>query len=278
MNPRSVRSEQDSLASLARVFAELRRLSVNENTDDESKSLREFLFQLRELSRSLAETKIVSDTVVPDVTRLMKFIDSFRPEYKQLRNVGEFIDFWTVAGLGRDEIRHASALAWFLNPMEAHGFDATIFSEWVRNLRFGDQTGFGDKAIWNADYRVRKEVTFPDGRNRVDIEIESDQFYLCIEVKVDAPSDVDQLVRYFQAAKAKAGLRPFSVVFLARDISKELLREISAKLSFDFQWVVSTTWSNFAKVIRQERRRRTPKFESFSERLLEQFLSRVDNL
>ena len=55
---------------------------------------------------------------------------------------------------------------------------------------------------------MRKESN-PDGyiRNRVDIEIESNDFYLIIEVKIDANESIEQLKKYGDLAKSRAGDR-----------------------------------------------------------------------
>ena len=78
-----------------------------------------------------------------------------------------------------------------------------------------------DPSLWQLPYRVATEV-WPqaDGNNRIDIEISGEGFYLCVEVKIDAVEGEEQLRRYLDVARAKAGSRPFSIVYLSRDERK----------------------------------------------------------
>lgn len=125
-------------------------------------------------------------------------------------------DPWEVAGLGKDEFRNTSVLAWLLNPRGSHGFGDAALKALLEqiNRQFG-----GGFSLSRSDFcHVRVEKN-PDGEisNRVDIEIESKSFYLIIEVKIDAQEGINQLQRYGDLAKMQAGNRPWAIVFLTPD-------------------------------------------------------------
>lgn len=52
-----------------------------------------------------------------------------------------------------------------------------------------------------------------DCTNRVDIEIDADNFLLFIEVKIDANEQPEQIARYCKDAKQRSMSRPWAVVF-----------------------------------------------------------------
>jgi hypothetical protein len=185
-----------------------------------------------------------------------------------MQREGEFVDIWSVAGLKRDELRHASVLAWFLDPNASHGFEHEIFHAWMSRLSFSDAAGLKESVLSCRLYQVDTEVC--DGANRIDIEISSDRFYLCVEVKIDAVQGYNQLARYLEVAAAKAGDRPFGVVFLTRNEMQ--------KTSTDSGKVVPTTWARFATAIRSRQKQSVRSNSSISRRLLDQFLNHVENL
>jgi hypothetical protein len=122
-------------------------------------------------------------------------------------------DPWDVAGLGRDEVRNSSVLAWLLNPNGSHGLgDAALKGLLVRlNQHFcGDfPTNYGSYCSVCTESNPDGELT-----NRVDIEIDSENFYLIIEVKINALERDKQLEDYGDLAQNKAYGRPWALVFL----------------------------------------------------------------
>jgi PD-(D/E)XK nuclease superfamily len=180
--------EAERLDSLKAFFEAWHELSKPKQTAaDPATSLAEFLGKFRMLRTAEPEPEHaeVEPRLNPD--RLSQFCTAFRPIFDALQRQGEFIDIWSVAGLKRDELRHASVLAWFLNPAESHGFKDKIFRAWMQKLRFSEESRLRDPLLWMGQYRVTTETyPFSDGSNRIDIEIDGDRFYICIEVKIDA--------------------------------------------------------------------------------------------
>ncbi|MGB8900944.1 MAG: PD-(D/E)XK nuclease family protein, partial [Methylocella sp.] len=186
--------ETEALSSLNEFFEAWRRLA---NPAEPATRLLEFLKEYRELQSCVSEPEPTNVPQQLDPIRLVQFCEAFQPIFAKLRREGEFVDIWSVAGLKRDELRHASVLAWFLDPNASHGFEQEIFHSWVSRM------SSLQPSLWRRPYQVMTEVC--DGDNRVDIEISSDDFYLCVEVKIDAVEGKEQLRRYLDVATAKAG-------------------------------------------------------------------------
>lgn len=142
-------------------------------------------------------------------------------------------DPWDIAGVGRDEVKNSAILAWLLNPKGNHGLDDSALSALLAklHLKFGFPKTPGNYCF------VRTEAN-PDGdiTNRVDIEIDSENFYLLIEVKIDALEGVEQLKRYGRLAASQASGRPWSLLFLTVNGQKSnTAAEYAAKV-FPLSW------------------------------------------
>ncbi len=147
-------------------------------------------------------------------------VDQFRAFFNRLttplqavqHNVLSF-DPWDIAGLKRNEVRHSSVLAWLLNPKGSHGFDAIPLNALLALSRTSKKEFF--PASFMRYCRVQVETNpVGDSKNRVDVEIDADNFFLLIEVKIGAFEQDKQIERYCSDAEKKAGGRPWGVVFL----------------------------------------------------------------
>lgn len=120
---------------------------------------------------------------------------------------------WEVVGLARKELLNASVLTWLLDPSESHGLGARPLNSLLMLLNTSATDAFPLSCLsW---CRLNTEV-LPSGdqRNRVDIEVDAEAFYLLIEVKIDAGCQKDQLLRYLQEAQCRSGNRPWKVLYL----------------------------------------------------------------
>lgn len=82
---------------------------------DLTSSLRQFLNDYARLQPSLIDptkTKVAP----PDSHLLANWLSSMRTPLDAVQVSAWNFDPWEVAGLGRDEIRNTSVLAWLLNP------------------------------------------------------------------------------------------------------------------------------------------------------------------
>lgn len=147
-----------------------------------------------------------------DVSKLTQWFSAMAQPMIDARKGAFQFDPWEVAGLGRDEVRNAAVLAWLLNPKGSHGLGDIAMLGLLGDLRNFDSRF---PITCGSSCRVRVESN-PDGAigNRVDIEIDDDNFYVIIEVKVDAPEGEKQMERYGDVATKLAGSRPWALIFL----------------------------------------------------------------
>jgi len=132
----------------------------------------------------------------------------------EARRSGFLCDPWDVAGLKRDEVRNSKVLAWLLDPKGSHGLESKLMCSLLTALRISSQALNFPESPHNT-CRVRVESS-PDGdrSNRLDIEIDDPNFYLIIEVKIDAVESNDQLLKYGKLGQTRSMSRPWAIVFL----------------------------------------------------------------
>lgn len=237
-------------------------------SEDLEKSLRGFLAKLKVLSGGqdpVPEPK--PDT--SNLSGLKSFCQRLGAMRWELDRKGKFVNVWAVAGLKRDEARHAAVLAWFLDTNANHGFRNAIFKSWVATLAFAPKL---QTMCQRADEYVISREVYPmlDGTNRVDIEISSESFYICIEVKIDAAEGPDQLKRYVEVCAQRAGTRPWAVIYLAR--------AIPLATSSDPGAVVLTTWALFSRAVQMALEADKQLQDKLPTELLVQFLNHVKKL
>ncbi|EOD6327541.1 PD-(D/E)XK nuclease family protein [Providencia stuartii] len=122
---------------------------------------------------------------------------------------------WEVSGLKRNEVRNSSVLAWLLTPNGSHGFGKTPILTLLKYISQATKKKF--PTYFNYCY-VNVEIN-PSGdpTNRVDIQIRADNFYLLVEVKIDADEQKNQIARYCVEAEKTANKRPWGIVYLTPD-------------------------------------------------------------
>lgn len=152
-----------------------------------------------------------------DANQLDRFFKNLEQPLQIAKQSGWLCDPWQVAGLKRDEVRNSKVLSWLLNPHGSHGFGDALLLALLKEINSclvkNEQSTFDLKVSNNC--RVKEEQC-PDGNqgNRVDIEIDDANFYLIIEVKVDAYEQNSQLERYANLAQKRANNRPWSIVYI----------------------------------------------------------------
>lgn len=148
-----------------------------------------------------------------DVTGLAIFIAELAQTIEASRRGAFHFDPWLVAGLGRDEVRNSSVLAWMLDPKGSHGQGLYPMLALLNAVSIHFNGSFPSHP--GRYCRVRTEIN-PNGEtaDRVDIEIDAESFYIIIEVKIDAPEQAEQLERYCIQAAKRPGNRPWAVIFL----------------------------------------------------------------
>ncbi len=107
------------------------------------------------------------------------------------------LNIWQAAGLGRDELKHCSLLAWLLDPHGDHYQGAAFLELFIRQC-INSQLA-PKPAIDTGDLsctRVQTEHPIGDGRVDVLIRGKGGTFTLAIEAKIDAGEQEEQLSRY----------------------------------------------------------------------------------
>ncbi|MFT8209969.1 MAG: PD-(D/E)XK nuclease family protein [Symbiopectobacterium sp.] len=157
---------------------------------------------------------ISTEKIDIDVGQLMVFFSRLATPLQTVQHRVLSFDPWDIAGLKRKEVRNSAVLAWLLNPQGSHGFGAVPLYTLLASIRTSENKAF--PAEFTRFCRVRVESN-PNGdsKNRVDIEIDADNFFVLIEVKIDAFEQEEQIERYcLDAEKRATKKRRWGVVFL----------------------------------------------------------------
>lgn len=156
-----------------------------------------------------------------DLEQLAEFFSKLPEPLQSVQHRSLFFDPWEVAGLGRKEVRNTAVLAWLIDPSESHGLGKLPLKVLLRLIRNCGRNDIPED--FNHYCRVQVETSpSGDNTNRVDIEIDADNFFLIIEVKIDAYEQENQISDYCSEAKKRAGMRPWGVVFLTPDGRRSL--------------------------------------------------------
>ncbi len=155
-----------------------------------------------------------------DATKLAEFFSLLSEPLKLVQHRSLSFDPWEVAGLGRKEVRNTAVLAWLLNPEGTHGFGRQPLQVFLQAIRH-NRNDIPEDYIHNCRVQVETNPT-GDNTNRVDIEIDADNFFLLIEVKIDACEQPEQIARYCSDARLRAMSRPWAVIFLTPHGGKPL--------------------------------------------------------
>lgn len=199
------------IVRLEQFFVAIRSLSSVNSAHGCSSRLERFFGQFRCI-RAVAEPQALASSRSPlTADALRKLVERLKVHLERARARGEFIDVWAVSGLGRKEVRNASVLAWLLDPQGSHGQHAACLKALMARVNsHEDAWRLDSSALEKANVQVEQR---PLGsvRDRVDIAIDSPDFIIFIEVKIDAVEGDQQLLRYTQAIAAKALARAGSM-------------------------------------------------------------------
>ncbi|KQU80081.1 hypothetical protein ASD12_11770 [Mesorhizobium sp. Root102] len=198
--PRPILQPSASFARLASFLKDWRKSREPHRTVD-VENLRDVLLRIRPgLKANRLPLVSVPETLVR--AQFDHALSALSPALRQARQRGDAIDVWSVAGLGRNEVRTARVLTWLLDPGGSHGAgDAYLIEIWNR-IDGTSKAGFQLKDVQGA---VRESYPLGNGDHRVDIEITGANFLLFLEIKIDAlESKKDQVALYAQLAATKA--------------------------------------------------------------------------
>lgn len=95
--------------------------------------------------------------------------------------------------LGRNELKHCSLLAWFLNPGANHGQGKLFLNCFLKRYGLTEILKYAQEGY----FTVSTEDSYSE-QGRVDITIYSKNFWLILEAKIMANEQDDQIERYNQ--------------------------------------------------------------------------------
>jgi PD-(D/E)XK nuclease superfamily len=221
---------------LSGFFAQMPNKPVEPASDYER--LKSFLNTARPYLRQAEVSK--SPTFVADPDTLQKALDELGPALAEARRDGILINPWTMAGLKRNEVRNSAALAGLWSQSQGGETALRFLVAFFARLKPVDA-----RTLPNVDqlrkfgYSVRVEdCPLGDRSERVDLIIESKEFLIGIEIKIDAIEGKDQLERY-ERTLARRGLytrREVFLIYLTRQNRKE-----------DIEGVFSASWRDVTK-------------------------------
>lgn len=148
-----------------------------------------------------------------EASQLTEFFSLLSEPLKVVQHRSLSFDPWEVAGLGRKEVRNTAVLSWLLDPEGTHGFGRLPLQAFLRAIRHS-RNDIPEDYLHYCRVQVETNPT-GENSNRVDIEIDADNFFLLIEVKIDAYEQPEQVARYCSDAKLRAMSRPWAVIFNA---------------------------------------------------------------
>ena len=182
---------------------------------------------------------------IPETNAMEAFFSRAREPFEAITASGLLSNPWAVAGLRRDEVRNAAVLGWFLDPRGNHGYGGRILADLLAHVSRMLPGGFPAQASSGCLVSV-EECPDGDRANRVDIQIDDPNFFLIMEVKIDAPEQSEQIERYCNIAAARvASGRPWAVVFLTIDGR-------TSKTAGDYgERVAAVSWGRLAASFRQ---------------------------
>lgn len=174
-----------------------------------------------------------------DAEKLKELLHHFKDIMPDARKGAFHCDPWEVACLGSDEVRNSAVLAWLLNPRGSHGIGDIALKALLTALEpLKSLKDTGKFCHMRTESNPTGEVA-----NRVDIEIDSENFYLIIEVKINAVEGDKQIERYGEIAKSRSYGRPWALLFLTLQGAKPT----TAGKYIDN--VCSMSWSMLANII-----------------------------
>ena len=215
----TAQDEQIFSAQLMRFFEDWQQIH---NTPTQGEDLAE---QLQSFFDGWAQLPTIEEKqpkqIHADDDALAQFFSAFEPALapiREQRKLGMASNVWKAAGLERGEVRNTEVLRWLLDWRGDHGQGNQILAKFL-------QIFVGD-LVMQAPTQYQCYAgggPLGDQGNRVDIEIESLDFLLLIEVKIDAIEGKDQLKRYYRDAVIKSKNRQknrqknWAVVYLTKN-------------------------------------------------------------
>jgi hypothetical protein len=124
-------------------------------------------------------------------------------EFSKLQNISYGLNFFKIAGIASQEIKHSNTIAWFLDPLGHHNFGSLFFRKFITRL-FEEKKEYFDEQNINILELLLSDLDnlkiIREKENDIDILIKSknNEFVICIENKVRAGIGDEQLNKYYE--------------------------------------------------------------------------------
>lgn len=132
-----------------------------------------------------------TESVLETLSDRLRALDDSEPSPRTL---------FDVAGISRSESAWQYTLAYFLDPNEQHGFGSTILETFLTLVEEQPNSSFEFYEYNLEDIQIQVEASGDAGRPDIVLWLD-EAWFLCIELKVDAPETESQTKRYTAASR-----------------------------------------------------------------------------
>lgn len=173
------------------------------------------------LERAFQELRVLTRGMTPqpakqsfDLGKIERAFQDLQQGLSHAKETGGIINPWSIAGLKRDEVRNAGALAGLWLPE----FGGSVSKRFLAATLEAALPGTDWNEELDLGYRLETECSpMGDIADRVDLVIETSRYIIGIEVKIDAPLGPQQIERYLVSLSRRAAMlgRQCRVLLLA---------------------------------------------------------------
>lgn len=177
-----------------------------------------------------------------DYSSLFKMVSDIAEEEKRQSMItGKLFSPFSLGLIPVNETLTSRILAIVFDPKGCHGQGVYFLRRFLGLFSIPEAIGLTDDAV--HEVKTEKVTYGAADQRRLDIYIECDNFYIGIENKIDAGDQPTQLTDYLNWLKARAGTKPYYLIYLTpdgREASEWSLtseaRELHAKHYFNLSW------------------------------------------
>lgn len=149
----------------------------------------------------------------PDCLTLLKMIaDIVEEEKRQAMVTGKLFSPFRLGLIPVNEVITSRILAILFAPNGSHGQGVYFLKRFLGLFSIPEAIGLGDNSV--REVKTEKVTYGASDNRRLDIYIETDNFYLGLENKIDAGDQPSQLADYLDWLKSKAGSKPYYLIYL----------------------------------------------------------------
>jgi len=141
--------------------------------------------------------------------------------FVKLQNISKAksLNFYSITGMGSQEIKHSNTIAWFLDPNESHNLEAFFFKNFIKKL-LEERSGYLKDHINNISNLLLDDLNdakvIRESENNIDILFfsEKSNIILCIENKVKAKLSDTQLDKYYKYIEKEYPSKKYTKIYV----------------------------------------------------------------